>query len=413
MKEEKDKTTPEAEEGVAEVLRELGEILRPTRLAVACDRATVTFGGPGGSAAEPYEAVVSALVVANNAEMDPPTTVFVPGYFEQYVVQPTFASRVQWATRGKPQELPSQDGSLICRISKPSLGFFLAVLGQGNPDAYRSLFRDFAFVARGEETGPFSDRFLRGFAVSVEDKAMVHRREHLSSVAESALFNYAFGNSEVLVPARSWDPFARRTRRRKRTEIQFPRRVYNSSLVSYYQLSLASENAFLSYLSLYNVIEHFFSEVSEQALRAKLVSILVQPDFSHAKAEKIRDLASTVRGHDKKYDERALLRLVIENKIDLPDLAKWIRAIEKTEGQIYTSAGPVFGLPVPVDLHPDKIAPSLAARIYHIRCLLVHNKEAEAYKYVPFSNDDDVIRAELPLMLHIAESLIVSTGTDL
>ncbi len=49
----------------------------------------------------------------------------------------------------------------------------------------------------------------------------------------------------------------------------------------------------------------------------------------------------------------------------------------------------------------------LSKRIYKTRNSLVHSKESEKKKYVPF-NDDRILIKEIPLMRFIAESIIIS-----
>lgn len=267
-------------------------------------------------------------------------------------------------------------------------------------------------VAEGEGLG-FSDSFLSGYTVKILDATGRKSRAELASIADAALFNYAYGQSQVLVPARSWDPLSRLLRHRRRETVQFPRRIYNGDLVAYYQLAMSSESALLSYLSLYNILEYFFSAATEQVLHAKLAELLVLPDFSHTKAKKLRDLAKTVRAHDQKVKEELALRLVIENKFDLSEVEAWIRGYEAAEGIWFTDKKPLFGEAVPISLSPDQLASSLSKRIYHLRCLLVHNKEAESSRYLPFSQDDDDIRRDLPLMVFLAEKLIVASGKDL
>ena len=94
-------------------------------------------------------------------------------------------------------------------------------------------------------------------------------------------------------------------------------------------------------------------------------------------------------------------------------MSRWIEEYEKEEGDYYTVEKEVFAEKVCVICSDTHIYSSIAKRIYHIRNALVHHKEGEISRYVPFSGQEKVISNELPLILFLAEQLILRTGKEL
>jgi hypothetical protein len=388
--------------------------LRPARITASIDGDLVKFVHQRTTAAETIETVVKAAEFASNAKLDLPTAPYVKGVYEQFLTRPSLAVR---APVRAVQPLASQDGSVVCFLGRPTLGFVLAVLGGDPTMPLRALVGvGFGMSSRRldvEYGSRFADAFLSGYTIRVEDKTLKLPVTELPKIANSSLFNFAFGQALTWVPARSWVPVIRLNRHSRREEVQFPRRIYNQDLIAYYQLAISSESALLAYLSLYNVLEYFFSAATEHAMHSKLKDLLVQPDFVHTKPKKLRELVKLIRTHDQKHNELAALRLVIESKLDCADVIDWITNFEAEEGKWFTDGASLFGETVPIQLTADQFSSSLAKRIYHLRCLLVHNKEAEKSRYLPFSADDDLIRRELPLLLFLAEKLIISSGSEL
>ncbi len=95
------------------------------------------------------------------------------------------------------------------------------------------------------------------------------------------------------------------------------------------------------------------------------------------------------------------------------EIETWVRDYENQKGTYYTIPQQVFSVTQVIDLNPNKISPSIAKRIYHIRNVLVHNKESESARFVPFSGQETVLSKEIPLILFLAEQLILKTGKDL
>ena len=243
----------------------------------------------------------------------------------------------------------------------------------------------------------FGDLFSRLVTIQVharEGSPLEEKRNTLRQVAESTLFHFAFGAGVGLGLSRSWERAYYRPSQRRRETVQFPRRIYNSDLLSYYQLALSSDSLMLGYLALYKILEYFDSSASEKALHSLLKEKLVAPDFSHTKVSQLRQLTSLVRKYDQRMDEQRMLTTVLEQYFAPDELIAWVQEYEASTGTYFSIGQTVFGESHCVDLNPKQVSPSLARRIYHIRNVIVHNKEGESARFVPFSGQEDILCAK-------------------
>jgi hypothetical protein len=234
------------------------------------------------------------------------------------------------------------------------------------------------------------------------------------SLAEASLFNFAYASGTAVSLSSSWGRSFFWLGRGRRAVPQFPRRTYNHELVAYYQLALSSESLLLTYLALYKVLEYFFTSASEQALHELLQGKLVAPDFNHSKPRKLREMVSLVRRFDQKMDEGRMLTTVLKRYFEPEELRNWI-ADREAEGNApyFTASNTVLGLEQRVDTSAASIHASIAKRLYAIRNALVHHKEGEDSKFIPFSGQEEELYMEAPLIMFLAEQLIIKAGDDL
>lgn len=249
--------------------------------------------------------------------------------------------------------------------------------------------------------------------ISPESHTFRKNINQLKAIAESGLYHIAYGNGVGVTLSNSWDRSSYWLNTRRRESVQFPLRTYHSELVAYYQLAIGSESLILSYLALYKILEFFFTTASEDVLHQKVKEKLVSPDFSHSKVTKLRELVKTVRTFDQRMDERKMLLTVLERYLDKNDVVQWIDEYEQKYSNYYTSEAEVFGENIKLDTNSNHIFPSISKRVYHIRNALVHNKEGEISRFIPFSGQEEILLNETPLLLYIAEELILKTGKDI
>ena len=370
----------------------------------------------------PTRAVDRYLHVKPAIQVEPDTVVYWPGHYERFVEMRGMAPISRLFARGGegPIKLSNQDKSVSIELSTPSLEYILAILGKVSFSQIRRRLPGIAFRAEtSRENGAipeFASAFQRMFTIKVaadEGSNAYEDKNLLAEMAEAAVFHFSYGTGAALILPTGWERAYYRLAQRRREAVQFPRRIYNFDLVSYYELALASDSLVLGFLALYKILEHFFSSASERVLHDAMVERLVAPDFSHTKATQLRQLTAAIRRHDQKMDERKMLTTVIEHYFKPDDISDWVAKYERDLGKYYTVPQTVFAELFTLDLNPDGYASSLAKRIYHIRNVVVHNKEGESSRFIPFSGQENVLFQELPIVLFMAEQLIIKSGKDI
>ncbi len=48
-----------------------------------------------------------------------------------------------------------------------------------------------------------------------------------------------------------------------------------------------------------------------------------------------------------------------------------------------------------------------------IRNALVHHKEGEVSRFIPFSGQEAILYREIPLLIYLSEQIIIKTGKDI
>ncbi len=124
-------------------------------------------------------------------------------------------------------------------------------------------------------------------------------------------------------------------------------------------------------------------------------------------------MTKIIRSHDAKFNERRLLQAVLEDHLNIAEVRDWITEFDKQNSAYFTTERNVFAKDMKVDISDDELFPTIATRIYHIRNVLVHNKEGEDARFIPFSGQEKDLRKEIPLLLYLAERLIITDGKDI
>ncbi len=376
----------------------------------------------GGTYSIPKTEVDWYLGIRSEISNEPPTTFFSPGYYEHLVdLRSLHYPLRRMSLVDGSGVLTSQDSSMSLELSPMSFGYFLKV--HESQDYYlvrRRLMIPGAIHEPGTSHGDapplLGEAFRRLLTIKLraaKGSSIYGNKGKLRQVAEAALFHFSYGTGMALSLSRSWERTYYRLSRRRAEMIQFPKRTYESSLISYYELALSSDSLMLSYIALYKILEHFFSSASEKDLFDRLIEKLVVPEFSHTKKNQLRDLVDIVRKHDQRMDEPRMLATVIEHFFRPDEIASWVSEYENAFEPYYTVPQEVFKESYTLDLNPDRFASSLAKRVYHIRNALVHNKEGELPKFIPFSGEEATLSKEIPILLFVAEQLILRSGRDI
>ena len=351
--------------------------------------------------------------ISNESE----TAIFYSGYYEHYIEAIDPLGPRSFIGRGRDNfQLVSPDSNLSFEISKPSTFYLLFIL-QNKKLSDRRMHFSSPFIDHDKgETPHWNEAFrgLRTVKVKVSKDTKTFDVTKLRQIAEAGLFHFSYGNSICFNLASKFERDHYRLGQRRRQEVQFPRRIYNSELLSYYNLALSSDSLLLGYIALYKILEYFFPIAAENTLHKRMTEKLITPDFSHTKPKQLRELAKIIRQFDQRMDEQKMLVTVIDTYFSPNEIIDWVNEHEKlTKEKYYTLSQKILGETFVLDMNPDKLSSSLAKRIYHTRNVLVHNKEDEPYRFIPFTGQEENLTKEIPIVLFLVEKLIIKTGKDL
>lgn len=210
-------------------------------------------------------------------------------------------------------------------------------------------------------------------------------------------------------------------RRSKIENIDFPKRKYEANLILYYQRGISSESIDLKYLSFYHIIEHFFEKIYNEDLINSIKNELTKPSFSYKRNKDVSELLKIVqkklkyKNDEFQINESEALKLVLDKFIfDFQEIKKEINSYDKLLISYFKSNEIEFsnGNRVNFDESREKILKNLSDRIYKTRNSIVHSKETEKSKYLPFKHDK-ILQKEIFLMRIIAEKIIIESSKEI
>lgn len=244
--------------------------------------------------------------------------------------------------------------------------------------------------------------------------------------ANSFFFQFSYNLDIAIMPHRYLNDLVRTSRieHRRRVsmkDLEAPKRFYTRDLIYHYQLAIAADSPPLEYLSFYHVAEHFFEAAFNDDLISRVRDRITQPDFSSKRKKDIKNIIELVgkslkyRGENVVYSELEALRLTIEKHVDIVTLVEKIREYDEELIKFYRENSVPFSDGDRVDFEGSDlglIVSSLAKRIYKTRNAIVHSKESEKVRYIPFDHDRLLI-LEAPLVRFIAELIILNNSTEI
>ncbi|WP_153045498.1 hypothetical protein [Marinobacter salexigens] len=269
-------------------------------------------------------------------------------------------------------------------------------------------------------------RVLRGFLTLQVFSDRDRPKAELERFSQAFLFNISFNLDTALVPQRHIEELLRpgriaRLRRGRVVELEPPRRHYIADLLYHYQLAVGTDNPLLEFVSYYHVAEHFFEEIFSDELIANVRDRLTSPDFSYKRKKDISGLIKQVsravqlRNESIVFSEIEALRLTLKKHVKLDGLIASLKEYDDTLVEYYKTNKVIFSGGEPVNIEgeeEDLIYKHLSSRIYKTRNSVVHSKESDRSKYMPYRDDRHLVK-EVPLLRFIAEQIILSTSTEI
>ncbi len=336
--------------------------------------------------------------------------------------------------------LRDEENKITYTLSKPSDGyliFLLYKLSQIAPIRFsldlmflRQRVRRMVNYGNGEGEG-FDKNVLnalkllspRLLTLRIESEKLKQTGEFVK-FANSFFFQLSYNLDIPIVPQRYLDELVRRgritrVRRSRLEEIEAPKRIYLPDLIYHYQLAVASDSPPLEYLSYYHILEYFFEAVFNDDLIQKVTNTITEPDFSYKRKKDVKKLIDEIgmslkfRGENTTFSELEALKLTVEKYVNLNDLGEKIKEYDEAlvdyfqTNQVAFSSGDTFEIE---NKDTGKVYRQIASRIYKTRNAIVHSKESEKSRYIPFEHDKLLVK-EVPLLRFIAELVIIESST--
>lgn len=281
-----------------------------------------------------------------------------------------------------------------------------------------------------EENGAFNKELLFWLSRAVPRYLTLQIRSEKSrsvdefeKLASAFLFQLSYNLDVAVVPQRSLDKLVRRgrirrLRRSRLEEMEAPKRIYIPDLIYHYQMAVSAESPPLEYLSYYHIAEHFFETIFHDDLIERVRQRITEPDFSYRRKKDIKKLVDEVtrslriRNDQMVFSEEEALRLTLKRFLDLEELLSSIKEYDEPLVDYFRNHKVSFSGGDEVDLEHDehdKVIRAIAKRVYKTRNAIVHSKESEKSRYIPFRHDQELTQ-EVILLRFIAEQIIINSS---
>lgn len=241
------------------------------------------------------------------------------------------------------------------------------------------------------------------------------------------IFNLGYNKDVTFMPLRFLNEFIQpyrigRVRRTHTEHMEAPKRTYSNDLILHYQKGVSSESIDHQFLSFYHVLEHFYEKVYNDDILSKVRSELTKPSFSYKRTKDLNSLIGVIQKRLKYKNEEFLineleaLELTLRKYIpDIPELKTNIEDYNPELINYFKTTTLPFSNGNKVNFESDnenEIYKNLAKRIYVTRNCIVHSKETDKIKYVPFKDDKDLLNENYLLRI-ISEIVIINDSDEL
>lgn len=247
-------------------------------------------------------------------------------------------------------------------------------------------------------------------------------KSEFEKLCNSFVFHIGFNLDVAIVQIRFLDELLRtnrllQTRRTETNEVEAPKRKYLSDLVYHYQMAISTESPMLQFISFYHVMEHFFEKIYNDDLIKQVEKEITHPAFSSKKEADIKKLIKLIskkirdRGENYTFNEQEALTLTLLKYINLEQLCIKIKEYDERLVEHYKNNEVTFSKGDKVNLESvnDTTYNRLSSRIYKTRNSIVHSKESDKARFLPFKDEKDLVD-EIPLMRFLAEEIIIETS---
>ena len=416
-----------------EIIQVLEDFLRATR---DDETKELKFSVPGITQLEPFKFPYStaervAGVLAGYSVFEE-TILQNPSSYE-VLINDESSLRVGYGLRGEPILKDDPEHGVSYKIGAPSDEYMLFALYRVSRSVPLRMIRRYASPMMNRRLRDLGENVPSGMdavrmllprirTLKIESKKSLDLQQ-FAIFANSFLFQLSYNLNLSFVEERSWSEIIRNSRlvamrRSSIDDIEAPKRRYVADLVFHYQMAVASENPVLQYLSYYHIAEHFFEDVVNEEMLEAVRSRITSPAFSYKRKKDLGDLVTevkkrlSIRADNLAIKELDALKLVLKKFVSLPELATSLTTFDPKLVEYYRTTEVPFSKGDAIDLTAidlEVVSARLANRIYKTRNSIVHSKEGEKARYIPFKNDDELGR-EIPLMRFIGEAITIGSS---
>lgn len=218
-----------------------------------------------------------------------------------------------------------------------------------------------------------------------------------------------------LLPERESGTQRRRSRPLASISLSEPKFVYNQEAMSlYWYARTAVRFPLLQCLAYYQILELYFPAYSHAEVQRSVRNLVKDPRFDSENGTDISRIIELVAGGTVKRgfgDEKSQLAVAVKACMTDQDLRDFADENEDRKAFLSTKAGSKLSkYRISLDKADADITGEVAARIYDIRCRVVHSKEAGGDQGVllPGSSEARSLRHDLDLLEFVARKFIIA-----
>ncbi|MEY0729084.1 hypothetical protein AB7254_17660 [Providencia rettgeri] len=207
-------------------------------------------------------------------------------------------------------------------------------------------------------------------------------------------------------------------RRSSYDDLDAPKRHYIKDLVHHYQQGVSANDPLLEYISFYHIAEHFFESVYQDEVINTIREDITHPDFSYKRKTDIKKLIKTIKSLSRNKEdgigvsELEALEYTIIKFVDISKLKVDLINLDVNIYNNYINNDVTFSSGMKINFENSdeaKIIKEITKRIYSTRNAIVHSKDGDKGKYLPFSHEKELAK-EIPLIRFISEQILINNS---
>lgn len=284
--------------------------------------------------------------------------------------------------------------------------------------AFLSAYKEGRHIDISQQNGRFGISIrIEKISINTEESA----RLLLEKITNSLFFQMNVLHSIALTLTPRRIPQSERIIRRKRVqrpnpenrELKLDYEYEKTPMALYWFAQNNIDSPIFAFFAFYQVLEYYFPIYSQSEAKNKIKNLFKDPRFSlESDADMMRLLSViTAKNIDGIGDEREQLNNVLKNIVSGDEVIEYLKSreflMEYYGGKECTR---LSSEKLPTN-DVTGIVPKLSARIYDIRCRIVHNKASENHKKIlPVTREEDCLRNEIYILKYLAEKALITNS---